>query len=534
MIRRSFLKFLPTAFAGSAAANAADGSTDSQRGPEFATRVSDAYLLRARTAAFQRDQAVKAAPGNDDESRVPNFAACFSKGLPHDSHGQVTNNVYRQYTASLAQGRLVDLATIPMAGGRLVNPLAAHAFSLEGGDPQCFSMNRAPAFSSAEMAAEMVELYWMAACRDVPFADYASSPLVRQACEELTRLPAYPASREKGDVSPNNVFRPNQARSLAGPYISQLLCKAIPFSDNLLPQTWRFAPAGRDFMTREAAWLAVQNGAAAEALPLDPVRRHIRNGRDLASYVHKDYSFQIFLHAALILMEYGAPVQPLWFPYRTAAQNQVGFATFGGPFILDLVAKAANAAIKAAWYQKWLIHRRLRPEEMAGRVHYHRLGAAHYPIHNSLLSSNAVKWAQERTGASFLPQAYPEGCPLHPSYPSGHGTVSGACATVLKALFRGDEAFPDPVVSTADGSALQRLQGVSLSVAGEIDKLAGNVAFGRNWAGIHYWSDAVDGILLGEKVATRLLQDTLTACPEPIHSLVFPSFAGAEIKVERS
>jgi hypothetical protein len=56
---------------------------------------------------------------------------------------------------------------------------------------------------------------------------------------------------------------------------------------------------------------------------------------------------------------------------------------------------------------------------------------------------------------TFLrPQAFPEGCPTHPSYTAGHATVAGACVTVLKALF--DETFvlQNPVMTSEDGLSL--------------------------------------------------------------------------------
>jgi hypothetical protein len=34
--------------------------------------------------------------------------------------------------------------------------------------------------------------------------------------------------------------------------------------------------------------------------------------------------------------------------------------TFDGSHVLDLVARIANQHSKAAWYAKWLVHRRLR------------------------------------------------------------------------------------------------------------------------------------------------------------------------------
>ena len=53
--------------------------------------------------------------------------------------------------------------------------------------------------------------------------------------------------------------------------------------------------------------------------------------------------------------------------------------------------------------------------------------------------------------------AFPEGSPTHPSYTAGHATVAGACITILKAMFDTENfVIPNPVVPTADGSALCR------------------------------------------------------------------------------
>ena len=46
-----------------------------------------------------------------------------------------------------------------------------------------------------------------------------------------------------------------------------------------------------------------------------------------------------------------------------------------------------------------------------------------------------------------------------------------------------------------------------MTVASELDKLAPNIGMGRNWAGVHYRADADQGILLGEQVAIKYLQD---------------------------
>jgi hypothetical protein len=79
----------------------------------------------------------------------------------------------------------------------------------------------------------------------------------------------------------------------------------------------------------------------------------------------------------LILPEYVARYGPQVLsaanPYRNHP-TQSGVVTFGGPDILDQVARSANPAMKAAWYHKWLVHRRLRPEEAGGRIHHHLTG----------------------------------------------------------------------------------------------------------------------------------------------------------------
>jgi hypothetical protein len=147
--------------------------------------------------------------------------------------------------------------------------------------------------------------------------------------------------------------------------------------------------------------------------------------------------------------------------------------------------------------------------------------AARYPIPENLLDSEALARTRERFGTYLLPQAYAEGSPTHPSYPAGHSVVAGAGVTVLKALFDGDYEIPadQKVVPTDDGTALRTatelsgdVMGVTdtLTVRGELNKLASNMALGRNRAGIHYRTDGIEGLRLGERTAIRFLEDQLT------------------------
>jgi hypothetical protein len=122
------------------------------------------------------------------------------------------------------------------------------------------------------------------------------------------------------------------------------------------------------------------------------------------------------------------------------------------------VARAANLGLKAAWFRKWAVHRRLRPEAYAGCVHNRKTGAASYPVHTRILNSQAAHETFNRFGSYLLPMAYPEGSPTHPAYPAGHAVIAGACATVLKAFFK--ESFVIGLTE-ADGSKMQVLKGSS-------------------------------------------------------------------------
>jgi hypothetical protein len=107
-----------------------------------------------------------------------------------------------------------------------------------------------------------------------------------------------------------------------------------------------------------------------------------------------------------------------------------------------------------------------------------------------------------------LSQAFPEGSPTHPSYPTGHGVVAGACLTILKFFFDGSYVLQNPVVPTDDGLALVPFTGPELSVNGELAKLGHNVSFGHGiHAGIHYRSDTDTSLILGEATALSVLQD---------------------------
>jgi hypothetical protein len=110
--------------------------------------------------------------------------------------------------------------------------------------------------------------------------------------------------------------------------------------------------------------------------------------------------------------------------------------------------------------------------------------------------------------------------------------VAGACVTILKALFDESYVLPNPVVATADGSALVPYTGPDagqLTVGGELNKLAANIGVGRNIAGVHWRSDYVESLKLGEALAISVLKDQRLTHGETFDGFTFTKFDGTKI-----
>ncbi len=464
-----------------------------------------------------------------------------------------------------------------------------------------------------ENAAEMIELYWMALMRDIHFSDYLTTGapvgappywpggnLAQQAAVDLDGIKnafkeTYP--RNPADmVAPENLFRGSTPGDNVGPYISQFLLRGNTFFDfsNASPTVLRQPEDGlvihglqsgtlllnqrqftvvpfNDYLLDVSLWLTVQEGTSNPSGKdqYDPEQRFIRNLRDLGNWVHNDYLYQHFLNAALILLNEinpsSAPMSrfPLdpGNPYTTGqpnSVNQTGFATFGQPHVLTLLAEVTTRALKAVWYQKWYVHRRNRPEEFGGLIHFEKMArnegnpTGPYPcIDSTILNANVLNLIFQRnaqggaTGTYLLPQVFPEGSPTHPAYASGHATVAGACATILKAFFDEKAPMTNPgntiptdtsrlpvaFVANANGTALEPApapEQVELCVGGELNKLASNISIGRNGAGVHWRSDATQGMALGEAMATGILFEQAFTFNER-HSLSFTTFFTNEV-----
>jgi hypothetical protein len=415
-----------------------------------------------------------------------------------------------------------------MGGTRTLNgPQGGLAFGLEGSDAVQFGnapcpdnqesavvVPPAPALASAAYGTELVELYWASLLRDVAFTDYVSNATAAEAAEELSGMPSYAGPRDnQGHVTPALLFRGAFQGETIGPYISQL-CIVPSFlgAQEMSQQMYTYA-AGIDYMTDPTTFQQVQNGIdTGLQLQLDPQPRYLHDGRGLATFTHVDVLYQAYFTAYLVLNTLGVPVNP-GNPYHSSS-TQNGFGTFGQPDFAATVAAIAGFALNNVWYQKWYVHLRQRPESggaIVRQILTGHGGTLDGRVNDNVLNSMAVQRSLNRYGDYFLSQAFPEGSPIHPAYPTGHGTVAGACITILKFFFDGDFAIPHPVVPTSDGLSLEPYTGGDagqITVNGELNKLAHNISFGHGiHPGIHWRSDTDSSIQLGEALAISVLQD---------------------------
>lgn len=519
--------------------------------------------------------------------------------------------------------------TVSLGYRGLISPFTGHVYELQGADAGDFGIAPAPRLDSDELAAELAEVYAMALLRDVSFLEIedGSGPNVSLVVDALDDMPWFNGgvstdSLTTGEVrrfatrhpvtSGRDLFRGSTPGSVAGSWLSQFLLVGtandgssylpasanppganyrrtrlpfghedgfVAFGAQVLDQRAIVAAPGIDYMTNWASWLDVQNGVDFTGLDvLASRRRYLATPRDVASYVHVDALYQAYLVACLIMLSDAEA-----FPFdsglpETSSRTREPFASFGAAHVLSLVTEVATRALKAVWRQKWLHHRRARPEVVAALLTLHANDPSRIPdpdlsaalssllgkLPAALLSAVAAHNTAQNAASPYvpgpsvpaefpviadaanylLPMAFPEGSPTHPSYGAGHATVAGACVTVLKAFFEmfdddgSERGWPLPPF-VADPNAGTPVEGgelvpdpaaPSLSLQGELDKLAANISIGRNMAGVHYYTDYFESVRLGERIAVAILEEQASLYEEPV-AMRFTSFDGEDVEV---
>jgi len=538
--RRSFLGTMGIATAAAgllgknlAAAAQSDelaGSTavDNAAPPALNPRVQ--YALKFRMSAAQADSHITIPPHttSGDKQRYPDHSASYSKGLLQDDIGVVNPAAWASFTKALQSGLNSGYEAILLGGTHTLNgPQGSYAFDLETADSCQFGdapwigdpggLPLVPPFAridSADYGTQLVEMYWASLLRDVAFTDYAGDATANAAAAELTNMSAYRGPRDgNGKVTPDLLFRGAFPGDVVGPYISQLMITPTAFGAQPMSQLMTTYMPGVDYMTDTTTFLEVQNGIGTGlSNQVDPTLRCLHDGRGLAAYTHVDVLYQAYLTAFLVMAGLKLPLNP-GNPY-IGSKTQNGFGTFGGPDFAATLGEIASRVLNRVWFQKWLIHLVHRPESGGGVLHQILSGNENKidaRLNTNVLNSQAVAQSFSKYGTYLLSQAFPEGSPYHPSYPTGHGTVGGACITLLKFFFDGSHAWPNPLVPSNDGLSLVPYTGADagqITVAGELNKLAHNVSYGHGiHAGIHWRSDTETSMLLGEAVALSFLRD---------------------------
>ena len=491
-------------------------------------RVRRAFALRLEAATRNALIPVPSHTTNGDEARYSDKSGTYTKGVLQNGIGLVNPSAFQTFRHAINTGTFAAFENVILGGTRKLNgPLGGNAFSMEGCDDVQFGNARspamqihqivvppAPALASAAYGTELVELYWASLLRDVAFTDYASNSTATQAAAELDTMPTYAGPRNaSGHVTPELLFRGPYPGETVGPYMSQLhLIPTYLGTQPISQQLVTYLP-NIDYMTDPTTYQQVQNGINTGLQnQIDPQLRYLHNSRDLGAYTHLDVLFQAYFTAFLVLNTIGAPPNP-GNPY-VGSTKQNGFGTFGGPDVAASLTAVARLALNSVWYQKWAIHLRHRPESggaIVRQILTGHGGTLQGHVNDNVLNSQAVQRSFNRYGDFFLSQAFPEGSPTHPAYPTGHGVVAGACITVLKFFFDGSFVIPNPVVPGSDGLSLQPYTGGDagqITVNGELNKIANNISFGHGiHPGIHWRSDTSSSIQLGEAVAISMLQD---------------------------
>jgi len=473
------------------------------------------------------------------------YVNAYRKGLPHDVNGLVNVEEMGKLITALKEHDYNKLSCVKLgSNNRLVNPSAAWSQDLFGKD----DYPSLPSITSSKMGSEMAELYCMSLCREIPFSQYRTNTTIDDCCVYLNDLKVYHQTIKrkcqknlkidqnnslltsnygksmdeiKDKVTPYNIYRGPMYGDLQGPYISQFLYRDIKIGGLMHKQKYNTNIEGSDCMKTWDTAISVQSGNITEANPVHiELPRYIITGRDLASYVNDD-PFQIFYNTLGILIDMGVPMNPSIIKILDNNPAESLSINLGRYDIQTTLAMIGRNALLIAWYMKWNTLF-LRPEAYGIEVErIFRDKRNRYGISEGLLANRILHAVRSKNGTVLLSQVYAGGAPLDPSTPSGYATIAGACVTVLKYFFDSNYEIEvyEPDIT---GSNISN-NGMKTTVGQELDKLACNISIGRNWAGVHYWMDAIIGMKKGEKVAISCLGDLIKRYPVYL-SISFPSF----------
>ena len=523
---------------------------------------------------------------NPDVTGVTDYAGMFTKTLEHDpvtgiatTVGQANFETLLQATQNGEQATYNSIVRAPTSVRKFVNPQASAAWCMIGRDIAEFAVPLPPSLTSAVAGADMAENYLMAIARTVKFSEYGtglgtdedlingtvngSKSITRHACDILNAMPGYTGPKVGGLVTPAVLFRANYVGTGVGPYISQFAFSDIHrYDQSLLAVKQYMAIKGNH--TYGVTWsdfVRIQNGEIPDTYnDFNGTVHYMLSGNDIGTLVHYDMLSDPYVYAQNVLFNnkfsnpLAFPLAPN-FPYNNGnITNEDPFATMWYADLANLVGAAGLQGLKTAWDSKWRTSLRLRPEAMGGIVHRAKAtGINTYGIDSQILGViggiNLLNWVQAFNqlqapgnpayATYLLAQEFPEGSPIHPSYLAGHATVAGATVTVMKAFFDDTAQFNTyaPVMVPDPSNPLNLIPYAGadvnlLTIGGELNKLASNIAFGRHFAGVHFRTDGDTSLRIGEQVGIAFLQDwARTYAEQGFNGFELTMFSGQRIQI---
>ena len=366
------------------------------------------------------------------------------------------------------------------------------------------NMPSPPAEDSKELRENVSELYWCELLRDTDFSVFETNEIAVRAAEDL----ANPRTTKVTDGAQAPALFSSRFGGQSGFFLSALLLAPIPLWPLRRHQQYPSFLEGENFGTTEEEWKRIQS---AEIFPakLNQLRAkadYVRNGRRLASLVYLDYPTQIFDAAVLQISQFRTSVFRRRGHWGMHERNTPFI--FGGPAdLLSHIAACCKISLGATWLAKWGRFYYPRPEEVCAWAQSPKTSASLTKLRERL---QVGPWGFG-LGPRLLSSCYPDGAPVHPSYPAGHSAIAGAAATIIKAFLRPDAEVPSGFVDWRSMGI--NLHDRPLQLTDEIDKLSWNISIGRCFAGVHYRFDCEAGLALGEDLALGYLRNIKKTYP---------------------
>ena len=273
---------------------------------------------------------------------------------------------------------------------------------------------------SIESACDMVEVYEHSLHRDTPFyfIQTRSTSDTRRAAASLSvyiPLGGYrgPTDRD-GKVSGGVLFRGTTQGELVGPYVSQFL--VLPILSNSIEFDQKYREELDVTSTADRSnFECMQMGHTKDPPNTSGRALYIYNGRMLGSMVHNDSLYGAYYNCCNLMLQR---------KFRLDNEGTGPYSSWtdqGAPDVLSSIGDIALCALRAAWYFKFNINLKIRPEVLAFRIDQILSESDTYSttgqiIRRDILHAAATlsEVARRNDNSSYLLKLmYPEGAPCH-------------------------------------------------------------------------------------------------------------------------